>query len=169
MAEHRKDLITGVILLTIAVFYRIAASGIQVFKGMGATLISARTIPYFWSYILMLLSSLLIGRSLKNISHKKGELANGQPSGILAGLTKYYSVIATFFLLVLYSFSIQPIGYLISTMVYLPVQILLLTPHGSRSKILPAALIVSVIFAILTYVLFVKLLAINLPKGLLRF
>lgn len=174
MKKYDKDLVTGIVILVFAVCYRLTANGIQVFRGIGATVISARTIPYMWSYILMVLAGAVIVRSILGIraSGDAGEGAGekaGIPLLVTGWIREHITVLGTFAVLAAYAVCLKPVGYLISSCCYLPLQVMLLTEQGKRKKSIPAAVIESVLFTVISYYIFVKLLSINLPKGLWGF
>lgn len=79
-------------------------------------------------------------------------------------------MIGTFIILFLYAFAMRPVGYLISTFVYLIVQVVLLTQRKKiNKKIILKALILAVVFSVLSDYLFVELLSVPLPAGILGF
>ena len=64
MKEHRRDLVTGTVLLVLAVIYLGLTKGIRAFTGDGATPITAKTMPQIWGVIMLLCAAGLIVRSL---------------------------------------------------------------------------------------------------------
>ena len=68
-------------------------------------------------------------------------------------------------LLLLYVFSYRSVGFIISTAVYLFVQLTIYTEKGKRHWLLTVA--ISVLMPILLYLLFVKALNYTLPTGIL--
>ena len=168
MKKCVKDLIAGAVLALCSIGYYIASHSIQSF-GSNKDFISARTIPVAWAVLLLVLSVVLMVRSYAEIRHLKAtgeEIFSGRtPKDWLAD---NYAVIGTFIILFLYAFAMRPVGYLISTFVYLIVQVVLLTQRKNKKLILKA-LILAVVFSVLSDYLFVELLSVPLPAGILGF
>lgn len=170
MKKCVKDLIAGAVLALCSIGYYIASHSIQSF-GSNKDFISARTIPVAWAVLLLVLSVVLMVRSYAEISHLKAtgeEIFSGRtPKDWLAD---NYAVIGTFIILFLYAFAMRPVGYLISTFVYLIVQVVLLTQRKKiNKKLILKALILAVVFSVLSDYLFVELLSVPLPAGILGF
>ena len=120
---------------------------------------------------MLVLSVVLMVRSYAEIRHLKAtgeEIFSGRtPKDWLAD---NYAVIGTFIILFLYAFAMRPVGYLISTFVYLIVQVVLLTQRKKiNKKLILKALILAVVFSVLSDYLFVELLSVPLPAGILGF
>lgn len=169
MKKCVKDLIAGAVLALCSIGYYIASHSIQSF-GSNKDFISARTIPVAWAVLLLVLSVVLMVRSYAEIRHLKAtgeEIFSGRtPKDWLAD---NYAVIGTFIILFL-SFAMRPVGYLISTFVYLIVQVVLLTQRKKiNKKLILKALILAVVFSVLSDYLFVELLSVPLPAGILGF
>ena len=172
MKEHRRDLVTGTVLLVLAVIYLGLTKGIRAFTGDGATPITAKTMPQIWGVIMLLCAAGRIVRSLIRIRKATAAGEKRTPGDGLAGWLKHnYAVVGTFLALAVYSAAMKPAGYLISTMVYLLVQIPLLTPKEKRKdpKMWIITVVLAVVFALVTDYMFVKLFSVRLPKGLIGF
>ena len=169
MKKCVKDLIAGAVLALCSIGYYIASHSIQSF-GSNKDFISARTIPVAWAVLLLVLSVVLMVRSYAEIRHLKAtgeEIFSGRtPKDWLAD---NYAVIGTFIILFLYAFAMRPVGYLISTFVYLIVQVLLTQRKKIDKKLILKALILAVVFSVLSDYLFVELLSVPLPAGILGF
>lgn len=162
--KKSKDVITGFILAVLAVFYLTASFSIKVFEGVGKTVINAGTIPRFWGICLLLLSLMLIWRGLKR-QKQQVEVSGRTSVTVKAWLISNHAVYLTFTLLILYISLIGKLGYLVTTTIYLTLQMLLLSPGGEKKPLI--ALGLSVVTALFTYYLFVHLLHVPLPAGLL--
>lgn len=82
----------------------------------------------------------------------------------------YKRVILSLILSLLYVYLLQPIGFLICTLVYLFAQIFVLAPDARRTKKdLALYLIIDVVFTIVVYFLFRYGFTIVLPAGILSF
>ena len=156
MKKCVKDLIAGAVLALCSIGYYIASHSIQSFGS---------------NKDFMVLSVVLMVRSYAEIRHLKAtgeEIFSGRtPKDWLAD---NYAVIGTFIILFLYAFAMRPVGYLISTFVYLIVQVVLLTQRKKiNKKLILKALILAVVFSVLSDYLFVELLSVPLPAGILGF
>lgn len=163
MKKCVKDLIAGAVLALCSIGYYIASHSIQSF-GSNKDFISARTIPVAWAVLLLVLSVVLMVRSYAEIRHLKAtgeEIFSGRtPKDWLAD---NYAVIGTFIILFLYAFAMRPVVYLI-------VQVVLLTQRKKiNKKLILKALILAVVFSVLSDYLFVELLSVPLPAGILGF
>lgn len=79
----------------------------------------------------------------------------------------YKSVLFSFLSIFVYIFALQPIGFIISTIIYLPVQMLILAPADKRrKKDIFMLCIISVIFSLAVFILFRYGFKIILPTGI---
>lgn len=162
--DKRRDLITGICMACISIFYLISTSSIKIFAGMGRSAINSTTIPRVWGVCLFILGILLIMRAMKE--YKLG----GKPENkinLLHMIKENSAVVYSFVIFGVYVAFLNIIGFIIMTALYLFFQMLVLTPHGEK-KPLRAALL-SVVFSLGIYYIFVKLLMIMLPIGILGF
>ena len=75
-------------------------------------------------------------------------------------------MIITFAFLILYVFLLKPLGFVISTIIFLLGMITLFTPKEKRSVI--RIILICVIFSVVVYWLFAKVLTLSLPQGILK-
>lgn len=176
MNENRKDIATGVTLMVFSIAYLVLTSGIRVFKGDGSTPITARTMPRIWAVVMLACSCILLVRSLLRMKKAVGEEENGAKTSTfkadaLEWLRHNYAVVGTFAVLILYSLLMRRLGYVLDTVLYLLIQIPLLTPKEKRKNPLTwvITLILAVLVPLLTDYLFVKWFAVRLPRGLWGF
>lgn len=174
MKNHIRDLVTGFVLLAVSAFYYIASLGIRVFSGYGSTPITARTIPQIWAVTIAAVSLILIVRSLKRLHTAKasGEAYSEESykNRIAHWIKDNYAVIGTFIVLTLYTLSLKNAGFVVSTLIYLFIQVLLLTEKKKiNKKLIVKAIIVTVIFSFAADYLFVELLSVPLPRGIWGF
>ena len=169
MSKHKKDIIAGVVLLLVCIAYFAMTSGIKVFAGVGAPPISARDMPRIWSVVLGVLAIALLVRGI--VSDRREKTEKGEKSGTIEDWIKdNYAVLGSFVALFLYALLMKKVGFLICTAAYLPIQIQLLADkekRGKRNYIMTA--VISVMFTVLSYVVFFKLLNVPLPRGILAF
>lgn len=170
MKKCVKDMIAGAVLALFSIVYYIASHSIQSF-GSNKDFISARTIPVAWAVLLLVLSAALMIRSYSEIRRLKAageEIFSGRT--FKDWLADNYAVIGTFVMLFLYAFAMRPVGYLVSTFVYLIIQVVLLTQREKiNKKLIVKALILAVAFSVASDYLFVELLSVPLPSGILGF
>ena len=157
-----KELITGAVLMGISVFYIVSSLSIKIFEGQGKTMINAGTIPRMWGICLLVLSTLLTVRGFRRSGEGRKEPSGGSAR---AWLIKNHAVLGTFLILTVYVVLLGTVGYVIDTVGYLFLQILLLSPVGEKKAV--PALILAVVTSVVTYYLFVHLLNVPLPAGLL--
>lgn len=158
-----KDLVTGLAGLALSAFYILCARSISVFEGVGATAINSRTLPMLWGICLALLSALLLLRYFRSLKSEK----NGEQKSDAEPLRAKLAVPATFLLLTLYVLLMKPMGFVLMTGVYLFAQMLVLAPKG-KLKIW-FAVVLSVVLAVGIYLIFLRLLNVPLPAGILAF
>lgn len=163
-----KDLYTGLIVFFLSLFYLVNVSTIKVFTGAGATAINARTVPAIEGGLLMFLSLALIVRFW--VRMRRGEIAKDEGKAAEAAETSFrvrMAVPLTLLLLLLYVLAIGKLGFVITSMAYLFLQVLILSPEGKLNYI--AATIIAVVCPIVIYLLFVYLLNVPLPSGIMPF
>ena len=170
MEKHRKDLVAGCCLCCISAVYYILSKDIKIFTNVGATPISARDMPVVWAACLAFLSILLAVRGARGIIQCKKTGEQMPPINAAAWLKDNYAVIGTFAALFIYTLCWKKIGYLLTTLIYLIVQIQLLTDKEKRGKKnIAITLVLSVLFTFVSYYVFVKLLSVQLPRGIWAF
>ena len=129
-------------------------------RDVGGAAVGPRAFPYFLAGLLMVCSLLLV---LQSVSAQKSRTAT-EPSGGSAGNTQEKPkeigpsgvgyALMIFALLALYVLSMQVVGYVIASLVFLPLMLYLL---GVRKKLLyllivPIVLTVYGVFSMLLYV-----------------
>lgn len=173
MSKHRKDLVLGVALLIVAGIYYYLTLSIQIFAGLGATWMNSQTTPQLYAAILAVLAISLIIRTIRRIKADKdaGLLEeSGEKMTLRFFFGEYYAVILTFVCMFLYALALKPIGFIISSFVYLIVQIIVLTPKGKLTKnVIILALVIALITSVLVDWLFVTQFSVLLPPGILGF
>jgi putative tricarboxylic transport membrane protein len=163
---NRKDFITGIVLAAFSAAYMAASFSISLFKGSGSAPLDARFVPQMWAVCLFILSVALILRGLKSRKTVNGESAEKAPS-LKEFFAKYYEAILTFAALFLYIALMEPIGFLIMSALYVFAQILILSKPGKRNLLIAA--ITGVVSSVAVNYVFVVLLSVMLPRGILGF
>ena len=163
-----KDLYTGLVVFFLSLFYLVNVSTIRVFTGAGATAINARTVPAVEGGLLMFLSLAMIVRFW--VRMRRGEITKGDGKAAAAAKAPFrvrMAVPLTLLLLLLYVLAIGKLGFVITSMAYLFLQVLILSPEGKLNFI--AAAIIAVVCPVVIYLLFVYLLNVPLPSGIMPF
>lgn len=165
---YRKNIIAGAVLSVFSLVVFLLSLNISMFTGLGTAPLGSAFIPRLWSVCLGLLSLILFLRGLRErtVYIKAGKLVP-LVFNFSEFFKKHYEVILTFVTIALYTALIGFIGFMIMSALYLFCQILILAPPGKRNLL--AAGIVSVITAVLTDYVFVSLLHVLLPRGILGF
>lgn len=166
--SYRKNLTAGILLALFAIIYLYFSSNISTFTGSGSTPLGARFMPRFWGLCLLLLGTTLVFRGL---AERKAHIAvtgsENIPFSMVALLRDKYEVILTFAAICVYIFFLKSIGFIIMTALYLFAQILILSPPEEKKY--TAAAITAVVFAVGLDYIFVVLLSVLLPKGIIGF
>jgi hypothetical protein len=165
---YRKNVAAGAVLALFSIFMFLLSLNISTFTGLGAAPLGSAFIPRLWSVCLGLLSLSLFFRGLRErrVYAKAGKITPFA-FNVSEFFRKHYEVILSFVLIALYTALIGLAGFTIMSALYLFGQILILTPPGKRN--LPVAGIVSVATAVLADYVFVSLLHVLLPRGILGF
>lgn len=169
MNKHIRDLAAGIAFLCFSAFYYASTFDIVIFAGASASPITARTLPVVWAFLMALLAVILVFRSLRRLGREREGVRPGFRAGAVTDWGRdNLSVVGTFGALFLYAACLKNAGYLLSTPVYLFVQILLLTERkklGRRTVLFSCGL--SLLFTLASYWLFSKVLMVPLPRGIL--
>lgn len=151
------DLAVGVVFTALAVGVYVLASQLppNLLGGVGPDFMPK--ILAIGMGILGILQCISGFRTAKKTDGQAGEKEEDKP--------EYWRVLATVIAFFIYVFSIEKLGFLICSIVYLFVQMLILAPKEKRNYILFA--IISVVFNIAVYYLFRNGLNVMLPAGIL--
>lgn len=153
MTEKKKGIIVSVIFLAfslvLVIFARQLKPMMQNDVGSG----------FFPTVIGVAMCAISVFRLILALREKEGE-AKKSGDDIKGGLE-------TLILVGAYCIVFSSVGFIISTIVYLFLQILILTPAEKRS--IPVTIAISVIAPFVIYGLFVYLINTPLPKGLFGF
>lgn len=159
MNSKRNDLITGIVLALFALWYFYESTGIKAFAGLaGKSPVTSSTMPKIWAVCLLLLSAALI---LRAIRAPKGKSAGSKFS--LGDWCKTNSeVLLTFLALFVYAALMAPLGFIISSILYIFAQTIILM---GKDRNYVKALIIAVVCSVASYCVFVYGLAVLLPVG----
>ena len=157
-----RDLILGVIMLAVSGFYLYFASQIKTRPKLTPAYASAQIIPKLLGILLAILSVLLIIQGVKKYKayNEAEETEKKMERGDLM------AVILTFAVIIGYILILPELGFCLSTIIYLFLQILVLSPKEKRNYLLFA--IVAVCFTFILFVAFRIGLQQLLPRGVIE-
>ena len=165
---YRTNIVAGSILSIFALTYLALSFQIQKFHGMGATPLNAAFIPRLWGVCLLLLSLSLVlrGYRARKAAAQKAvpkPWAGFSPIGICK---ENLEVILTFVAIGVYTAFLDLVGFTLMSAAYIFFQIIILTP-ASKKMNYPVAAIVAITASVAIDYLFVVLLSVLLPTGIL--
>ena len=166
---YKLDIVPGIVLAVFAIFYMSKISGIRVFKSLGATPLTHHFVPWLWGGSMLALSLWLIIRGIIKYRRLKAAGALPESDSLFAALWEKREVILSFVALVLYVGFMESVGFVITTCIYVFVQILILTPVEKWAKNLVPALITAIIAGCLLFYIFRVMLNVLLPVGIFGF
>jgi len=166
---YKTNVVTGSILSIFSVLYLYFSFSIKPFRGIGATPLDSTFIPRLWGTCLLILSGSLILRGFqeKRKSEEAGKRAEAVPFSVKGVFDQNAEVILTFLAILLYTALLGPVGFTIVSALFIFFEALILTPKAKRNPAAAAA--IAVIAAVSIDFLFVRLLSVLLPKGILGF
>ena len=153
MTDKKKGIITSVLFLAFSIVMIIFAKDI---KPMMENDLGSGFFPMVVGIAMCALSVLRLILALR----EKEKEAKKSNDDLMGGL-------GTLILIGAYCIAFNPVGSIISTIVYLFLQILLLTPKAKRNWLVIS--IISVVTPFAFYALFVYLINTPLPRGLFGF
>ncbi|MBR6113689.1 MAG: tripartite tricarboxylate transporter TctB family protein [Oscillospiraceae bacterium] len=165
--QYKLDIIPGIVLSLFAAFYLLQVPKIVEFKGLGSTPLTNRFVPYLWGGALLLLSLWIL---VRGIIRRKKYLAEGgraDKNSFAEAVSDKREVIASFISLTIYVALMGSVGFVIMTLIYVFVQILILTPRENWKKTYLPALITAAAAAGILFYVFRYLLNVLLPVGVL--
>ncbi len=153
MSDKKKGIVTSILFLAFSIVMIVFSRSI---KPMMKNDLGSGFFPMVVGIAMCVLSVL---RLVLAIREKEGTVKKSGDD-LMGGL-------ATTILIGGYCIAFNPVGFILSTVVYLFFQILILTPKEKRSW--PVTIAISLIAPVAFYVLFVYAINTPLPKGLLSF
>ena len=166
-SKYMLDIVPGIVIAAFSLFYLVQIPGIQAFNGLGSTPLDNHFGPWMWGGALLFLGVWLIVRGF--FKYKRFKAAGGavQKFNLGKAISDKGEVIASFIALTIYVALLEPIGFVIMTIIYTFAQILILTPREKWGKNFLPAGIVAIIVGILLYYIFKLQLSVLLPSGIL--
>lgn len=162
LRKYRDAMIGGIVVILAAALF-LASLTIQ---SLSLNLIKADFFPKMDAALLGVLGLILLGDGLKKAKQTAAEPAEGTRTRGFSSGTR--CMLETLALIAVYIFCLEPLGFMISTFVYLVVQMLILADDGHRrKKDLVLFVMISAIVAVGVYMLFTRAFYLMLPRGIL--
>ncbi len=153
------DIVVGVFFMALSAILMFMAQQLPKSKVMD---IGPEFMPMVIGVLTFALAALLTFLSVKNLKMRSEELAKAKPDDC-----DYKRVLLSAILVLIYVFILQPVGFIVTTLVYLPLQMLVLSPDDQRGKKqIIQLLIIDVIFTLVVFFLFRYGFKIILPTGI---
>ena len=169
-AQGKNDLFSGIVLSLFAVWYFVMATQIKIMKMLAATYLNASSVPKLWGVLLLILGLILIFRGISAMKSAKAAGYVPEKRSLSDGMKLFWknnvAVVEMFVVLLAYIALIQPVGFLIPTIVFLFLEFNILTRKEERKWALNA--ILAVIIGLAIYVLFKYGFNMPLPQGILK-
>lgn len=153
------DIVVGVFFMALSAIMMVMAQMLPKSKVME---IGPDFMPMVIGGITFVLALILTVLNVKNRKMRAAELENAAIDEC-----DYKRVLLSALLVLVYVFVLQPVGFIVSTLVYLPLQMLVLSPDDQRGKKqIIQLLIIDVIFTLVVFFLFRYGFKIVLPAGI---
>jgi len=157
-----RDVICGVVIMIIAVILYISTFSIKSLLGMNP---GPDFMPKVASVLLFIVAAGIVLEAVGKLKDYVPEVIDDQEKAYRkAGNRK---VILSAVLIGFYVFSLETLGFVISTMIYEFCQMVILTPVDKKKNYVLFA-IITVVSTLFFYIAFTKFLYLMLPQGLLR-
>ena len=157
-----RDLILGVVMLLFSGFYLFYAQQIKTRPKLTPSYASAKIMPTLLGILLAVLAVFCIIqgiRQLKTASNKEEKAKKLDRGDLMA-------VVFTFAVIIGYVIVLPILGFILSTLIYLILQMIILSPPEKRNYLLFA--IVAVVFTAIVFVAFRVGLKQLLPRGVIE-
>lgn len=157
-----RDLILGIVMLLFSGFYLINAFQIKTRPKLTPSYASAQIMPVLLGVLLAILSVICIFQGIRQMKTAGGteEQTKKKDKGDIMAVVFTFAVIIGYIIVMPY------LGFILSTMLYLFLQMNILAPAEKRNYLLFA--IVAVVFTALVFVAFRIGLQQLLPRGLIE-
>ena len=162
--KGKNDLFSGIVLGGFAIAYLIGAAMIKIPKILSASLLNASSVPKLWGVLLLIVRGLRVMKAEKaagNAPEKK--TASDAAKGFWADNR---AVVEMFVVLLVYIALIQPVGFLISTFLFLFAEFNILTYKEDRK--LGFSVVFALVCAVGIYAMFKYGFKMPLPQGILK-
>lgn len=169
--DGRNDLLTGLIFCLFSGSYFFIATQIQIPGSMKASLLDAASIPKLWGAMMFILGIIILIRGVvkMNGAKKAGYVpeTGDVVEKVKKGIWEARSAIAMFVILFIYIAMLQPVGFLVSTILFLFGEFFVLTRKEERKLWVIA--VMALVFGVAIYSLFRYGFSMPLPRGIVKF
>lgn len=153
--------------IVVSVFYLILAVAMIVMARMlpvsTVTSLGPEFMPTVIGVVTFILAAILLVTSIKDFKPNLAAVEAGEEKDE----SDYKRVLSSFVVVLAYVMVLKPVGFIISTIVYLPIQMFILSPAEQRNgKSAVKLTILSVIFTMVVFFLFRYGFKIILPSGI---
>jgi hypothetical protein len=150
------DLTSGIFLFLFSIALFIGAQNV---KTLSISSIGSGTFPSFIAVILAIVSvAIIVGGAKKARGPDEKSAKGGEKQ-------RFWAVLATFAIMALYALLMPKVGFIITTMVYLFLQMYIMAAKEHQKPILFG--IISIVTSVSVYYMFVKIFSLMLPAGIL--
>ena len=162
MISKYRDVICGAVIMLIAVILFIATFSIKSLLGMKP---GPEFMPRVASVLLFIVALGITVEAMGKLKDYVPEVIDDQEKAYRKAGNK--KVILSAILIAFYVFSLDTLGFVISTMIYEFCQMIVLTPNDKKKNYVLFG-IITVVSTVFFYVVFTQYLFLMLPQGLLR-
>jgi hypothetical protein len=164
--ENKIDIWAGVIILFYGAgwFFGSFTMPTSIKKGE----LGPAFMPRLMGGIIIILSVLLIAFTVQKIKSAKTAGSGAASEEEAKPKQDYKAVVETFALLIFYMLALQPLGFIVTSMIYLFLQMLVIANQPTGKQIILYAFL-SIIVPIVVNFIFVKFFVLLLPPGVLGF
>lgn len=165
--QYKLDIIPGIVIALFSLGYLAMIPSIKTFEGLGATPLTNHFVPYLWGGSLLFLGLWI---TLRGFRRRKKYLAEGgkiEKSSLKGTLLEKREVVASFLALGLYVGLMGLLGFVPMTILYVFMQIMILTPRENWKKNMVPAVVTAAVTGCALFYIFRYLLNVLLPVGIL--
>jgi len=171
--NFKKEIGVGVFFLLFAIAYYIGTLGISTFDPFAAhrdgIQLTSQSVPQTLAVLIGSLGIIhIIGNALKlwKIKAETGEVSAKKPFTFKFERTQQLMVI-TVALICAYIFFYNRLGFIVSSTLYLLVQMFVLIPSEKKKKWAPFTVCFSLGISVIVYLIFTRAISMFLPRGII--
>lgn len=151
MDERKADMVSGIVLFGLSIFIYINASGIEQRLSVG---LDSGMFPELASILLAILSAIVVIRAWRALGRADAQI---DKRGLAA-------VALSFCIILAYVIAVGLLGFVVATIIYLPLQFFALSPAGERRWL--SFVVVSIVTTAVVYAAFTYGFRLILPRGM---
>ncbi|WFA08536.1 tripartite tricarboxylate transporter TctB family protein [Tissierella sp. Yu-01] len=157
--KGKKETLIGVGMILFGVFYILSTLTI---KKVANVTVGAEFIPRIYAYVIIILGLIQVAISYPKEKGKTPETNKAKEE------TDGKNVLLAFLAILIYVVIMKPIGYIISSILFLFTMCIIITPVYKKKNYI-GYLIFAVALSVITFYIFKKLMFLALPMGILGF